>query len=191
MIPLRPVGHVLLWCGFLAGTYLCVQRVEIADAPWRTIDWPLYGMALLVGCVGVVILRWTRRREATHSHKLEANIQVLEASLRHLRPQLAEWMKRRDQIEVHAVHGMIDSELMEHVDRFVTAREAVIYTFGLQSYAQLMTDFSIAERNLNRAWCASADGYVDEVWLSLDRADLKLQAVAEHLAECQKRRLPG
>jgi hypothetical protein len=71
---------------------------------------------------------------------------------------------------------------MASIDDFVMARSTLIHTYGLREYAELMTDFSIAERNINRAWSASADGYIDEVWLSLERANRQLQTVAEHLA---------
>ncbi len=92
-----------------------------------------------------------------------------------------------DQFDVFEVHQIIDSKLMDDINNFVAARETLIHTFSMQDYANLMTEFSIAERNINRAWSASADGYVDEVWLSLERAQQRLRAAAARLDQCKRR----
>jgi hypothetical protein len=44
-----------------------------------------------------------------------------------------------------------------------SARESIAYSYGLAAYADVMSPFAAGERYLNRAWCASADGYVDEI----------------------------
>ncbi len=186
MNPLRLVGHLLLWAGFLAGAFLAVRNVEVTDAPWTTVDWPSYALALLIGVVGVVILRVTNKQAVTHTDKLQSDIKVLEVSVKDLLAELGDFILKRDKTNVFEVHGLIDTRLMESISNFVEARHTLIHTYGLRQYAQLMTDFSIAERNINRAWSASADGYVDEVWLSLDRAESKLQAVATNLIEYRK-----
>ncbi len=186
MNPIRLVGHVLLWCGFLGGSFATVQHVELAHDKWNTIQWSLYAMALAVGIVGVIILRVTQKQTATHSDKLDSDIKVLEVSVRDLLNRLSELIKNRQQTDVFAVHKLIDSRLMESIGDFVESREAAIHSFGLGQYAELMTDFSVAERNINRAWSASADGYIDEVWASLDRAENKLQAVDKNLTEYKK-----
>ena len=148
--------------------------------------WPLYALALGVGVAGVVILRMTQMQAATHADKLESDIKIMEVSVKDLLAELRRLLLKRDKTNVFAVHELIDTRLMESISNFVEARETLIHTYGLRQYAELMTDFSIAERNINRAWSASADGYVDEVWLSLDRAESKLQAVATNLIEYRK-----
>jgi hypothetical protein len=65
---------------------------------------------------------------------------------------------------------MIDDRLALDLATFVNARETMIHIHGLQAYADVMTQFAAAERSINRAWSASADGYIDEVWICLDRA---------------------
>ncbi len=135
---------------------------------------------------GVVLLRITQKQAATHVDKLDADIQVLDTSIENLLTQLAKLIKSQQQTDVYAVHGMIDSRLMESINLFVEARETLIHTYGLRSYATLMTDFSIGERNINRAWSASADGYIDEVWLSLKRAEGRLRTVAQNMSEYKK-----
>ena len=183
----RLAGHILLWCGFLVGAYLAVQHVENVADKWSTIRWPLYLAALAVGTIGVGLLRVTQKQAATHSDKLDADIKILDVSIKNLLAELATMLENQKKTDVYQVHKLIDSQLMASIDNFVMARSTLIHTYGLREYAELMTDFSIAERNINRAWSASADGYIDEVWLSLERANRQLQTVAEHLAGYQKK----
>jgi hypothetical protein len=190
MNPMRVAGHILLWCGFLVGAYVTVQHAENTADKWSTIAWPYYGLALSVGIAGVVILRATQRRAATHTDKLDADIKTLEVSVTNLLRQLGQLTTKPSQTDVFEVHKIIDSKLMDDLSGFVESRKTLIHIYGMREYAELMTDFSIAERNINRAWSASADGYVDEVWLSLERAEARLTAVAGHLAEYKKNQLP-
>ncbi len=189
MNPIRWTGHFLLWCGFLGGVFVAVRNTEIANAKWSTIEWPLYALAIAVGTVGVVILRMTQLQSATHADKLESDIKILEVSIRDLLAHFANLLKSKQQLDVYSIHKLIDAQLMESINNFVEARETLIHTYGLRQYAELMTDFSTAERNINRAWSASADGYVDEVWLSLERANNRLQVVAQHLVEYKQEAL--
>ena len=55
MSAMRIIGHVLLWIGFLAGALIAVQSTENPDAPWATIIWERYLLAIYVGVVGVVV----------------------------------------------------------------------------------------------------------------------------------------
>ncbi len=182
MTPLRLVGHVLLWTGFFAGSLVAVQNLEVAENKWATVNWTWYAAALAVGICGVVLLRLTKRQATTHAHKLEDDLGTLDSSTSTLMAKLADLRKQRDSVPVGAVLHFIDDELMPHIAEFVEARESLVHTYGMQQYADVMTDFAAGERNINRAWSASADGYVDEVWASIDRADSKMRAVGERLA---------
>ena len=53
--------------------------------------------------------------------------------------------------------------LMVDLGEFVDARETMIPRLGMQAYADVMSAFATGERQINRAWSASVDGYVDEV----------------------------
>ena len=46
----------------------------------------------------------------------------------------------------------------------------MVHVFGMQNYADVMSNFAAGERYINRVWSASTDGYVDEVNLYLDKA---------------------
>ena len=46
----------------------------------------------------------------------------------------------------------------------------MIHVFGMQNYADVMSNFAAGERYINRVWSASTDGYEDEVRAYLVRA---------------------
>jgi len=80
------------------------------------------------------------------------------------------------EIEAPAVPlSRIDEELMPDIHDFVEARESMIPHLGMQSYANIMSPFANGERLLNRAWSASADGYVDEVRTCIQGARAELE----------------
>ena len=58
----------------------------------------------------------------------------------------------------------------------------MIPAFGMTAYAEVMSRFAAGERLLNRAWSASADGYLDEVVQSLAAGNAHLQAARELFA---------
>ena len=61
-----------------------------------------------------------------------------------------------------------------HVPPFIAARPALVARLGLGGYAQLMDHFAAAERQLNRAWSAAADGYATDAVECLDNASTLL-----------------
>lgn len=177
----RIFGHVLLWSGFLSGALLAVRRTEVEDDPWSTISWPAYAVALSVAVAGVVLLRSTKRTARLGSERHAADVDQLDAALDRLHKQLRLWQLGKDKPGVYDVHGQIDELLSPDLALFAELRESLIDSFGLQEYAGIMTHFALAERTINRMWSASADGYVDEVNASLDRAVAHLETAIERL----------
>ena len=85
----------------------------------------------------------------------------------------------RKTLDVYEIKDRIDEQLAPELASFADAREAMIPSFGMQGYADVMTRFAGAERMINRAWSASADGYIDEVWKCLERASALLDEAGE------------
>jgi hypothetical protein len=56
----------------------------------------------------------------------------------------------------------------------------MVHVFGMQNYADVMSNFAAGERYINRVWSASTDGYADEVNLYLDRALSQFREAHEH-----------
>ena len=171
---MRALGHLFLWGGFLAASFLSVR---IADR----VEWPLYGAAVAVATLGVVLLRLSSRRAGLETDKLNANSTILSASLERLTTQIDALLAARETTDVFSVHGRIDAELVAPLNAFVAARESMIHLYGLQPYAEVMTRFAGSERMLNRAWSASADGYIDEVWKCVEIALVEMRAARTKL----------
>jgi hypothetical protein len=182
----RICGHLLLWIGFLVGAFVSVRSTEVKDAPWLTISWPVYGVALFVAIIGVIILRTTKRPVVVDSKGEVGAIDELATILSRVHATVDRWNKTSGKISVYDFHGMIDEELADDLGRFADLREALIPEFGLDHYARIMTEFALAERTVNRIWSASADGYVDEVQTCLSRAGSHLSAARRCLDEAIK-----
>ena len=129
-------------------------------------------------------------RVTKHPAKVAADQQTgavdeLAALLTRLHATVEGWAATAEKVPVYDVHGMIDEELADDLGRFAELRETLAAEFGLDHYARIMTEFALAERTINRAWSASADGYVDEVRVSLARAVAHLSVASERLKEAR------
>ena len=140
---------------------------------------------MLVAVVGVVALRLTKQPLAAAAAGRSGAVEELVEILQKLHGTLDRWTAASDQLSVYDVHGMIDEEVADELGRFAELREAIIPEFGLDHYAQVMTEFALAERTINRAWSASADGYIDEVQACLRRATLHLSAAQRCLDDAR------
>lgn len=171
---MRKLGLFLFLAGFLAGAFVIVQQR-------MAVNWLHYGAACALSVAGVVVLRLTSKGEATAENVLTQNMQLVLTSLEQLQSKLHKLNETRDEVGVYGICNHIDNELMADLSNFVAARETVIQKHGLDTYARMMDAFAGGERALNRAWSASADGYIDEAWSSLDRAERGFQTALSHV----------
>ncbi len=176
---MRNLGHALMWLGFLGAAFVTTRQLD-------RVDWMAYAAAAAVGVLGVILLRRTAAEAATDTELVRTNMAALETSSRRLVENLETMNKDRESIFVYDVHGKIDAELNPDLAAFAEAREAMIHGIGLQEYAHVMDQFARSERAINRAWSASADGYIDEVWTYLGFAEKSMREadriLTSHLA---------
>jgi hypothetical protein len=152
-----------MWLGFLGAAFVSTRQ---ADA----VQWPLYAATAAVGVAGVGILRRTGGPSAAKAEVVHGSIAQLESRLTRLVQGLTALNREKDSVFVYDVHARIDRDLLEDLASFADDREAMIHGMGLVPYAAVMDAFARAERQINRAWSASADGYVDEVWACMAKA---------------------
>jgi len=151
---------------------------EEAPSP---IHWPAYIISLSVAGAGVVLLRLTPKSiDADQNHTATGTLEDLATLLDRVQTKIDDWIAQFDDIFVYDFHGKIDAELSNDLGNFADLRELMIPAFGLDHYARIMTEFALAERTINRIWCASADGYIDEVRECLQRA-------SDHLKDAKLR----
>ena len=174
-------GQLLLWIGFLGGSLACVFRLENTEDKWSTIPWGMYAAGAAIGIVGVVLLRMDKASKQSASAESESDFQTVRDSLQTVAERIAALNDKLEGMTCEDVLEYIDQECVPPCAEFVDGRELLISRFGSQVFAAVMTEFASGERYMNRAWSASADGYVDEVEKSLGYANTFFTAAVEEL----------
>ena len=171
---MKQLGYLLLIGGFLAGAYATALDVQHTR-------WTLFVPAALIAAAGLVQIKRGARGEATAEHVLTANKAELESSLRGIVTALESLKQRIGEMPVDALRLQIDADFRENLRRFADARESMVHLFGVQTYADIMSDFAAGERNLNRVWSASTDGYASEAHEYIDRAGQRFREAERQL----------
>lgn len=157
------LGYLLIAVGFLSGAYFSVT--DEVEVPWTMVV-----PSLLIGALGIGLVRRGLRRERQVTAGTEAGLGELESALERIVDNASRLDRDKTEISVYDVRHRIDSDFMTDLDIFVQGREGIGHRHGLQAYADVMSHFATAERYLNRCWSASTDGYQDEVHNYIVRA---------------------
>ena len=171
---MKSFGYVLIIVGFVAAAYFTSLHPTEVDLP------PFLG-ALIAGCIGVGIVRYTTHKAAHHEEHIQASIETISKSLRSLAEKTTALDERKDEINVYDLRHEIERELPEDIDAFVGSRESIARSFGLQAYAEVMNEFAAGERYINRVWSASTDGYIDEAHTYIGKARSQFDAAVSKL----------
>jgi hypothetical protein len=171
---MKVIGFLLLIGGFLVAAYSTALDTDATA-------WVLFVPAALIGIAGVGVVKRDARGEARSESVLSANRNELSASLGSIVKNLDDIVSRKDSIGIEALRDEIDRLLRTDLRRFADARESMIHLYGLQTYADIMSEFASGERYINRVWSASADGYGDEASAYLDRARAQFQHASGQL----------
>jgi hypothetical protein len=170
---MKNIGYLLITVGFLFGSYFSVvDTVEVA--------WSFVIPGLILGLLGVAMAQIASRGSRRGVEAVHTSMNELEESLARIVDNARKLDEEKETIDVYDVRHQIDDLFMSDLDIFVENRESIGHAFGLQSYADVMTQFATGERYLNRCWSASTDGYIDEVRTYLTRTQ-------EHFAEALKK----
>ena len=119
-------------------------------------------------------MRRVKSHDTLDEAKTEAEYSAVRNSLEDVLSAISRLNATTDRTP-NEVLGSIDGECAEPLSDFAEARQAIVKRFGLNTYADVMTEFASGERLINRSWSAAADGYVDEVTASLNRAEQHLR----------------
>lgn len=171
---MKHIGYLLLAGGFVFAAFATALDTVATD-------WNLFMPAALAGMAGVYSLKRHARGEARSEHVLTANRAELNESLGSIVSNLDALNEAGDAISTEKLRVEIDSRLRDDLRRFADARESLIHLFGLQAYANVMSDFAAGERYVNRVWSASADGYDAEARRYLEKAATQFRAAGQQL----------
>lgn len=173
-------GYLLLVVGFLAGAYVACLDPEV-------INWRWFVPAVVFAAIGVQQIKQAASTAARDRGRLSSERDVIEGSLERIVANLESLRSGSAAIPPFEMRFEIDRLFRDDLTKFVEAREALARLYGIQAYADIVSEFAAGERYLNRVWSASADGYVDEVSTYLDKAYVqfgharrRLEAVQAH-----------
>ena len=167
---------LLVIASFLAGSFLSVLDP-------REVNWAYLIPVLLAGVAGLWLYRAAQHRETRAGDRLAGNIDILAKSLANILFNLEELNRRGDDLPVYDARFEIDRLFREDLNNFADARESMVHVFGIQNYADVMSNFAAGERYINRVWSASTDGYVDEVREYLEKARKQFTEGHRHFTE--------
>lgn len=160
---MKRIGLALVW-----GCFLVASLVAVLEA--TLINWLMFVPLFAGGFVGVAMIRAGTKQEEQSSHRIDANIQTIHASLENVVSKVTQLNNDKANINTYDMRHKIDEMVLQDIDNFVEARETIGHKYGLQQYADVMSHFAAGERYLNRVWSCSADGYIDEVNEYLERS---------------------
>ncbi len=176
---MKTLALVLIIGAFLAGAFLSVLDP-------RTVNWMLLAPVLVVGAIGLWLHRKAVHGASRAEHLLAGNINTLSTSLDNILGNLEALHARKTELPTHEARFEIDRLFREDLNKFAEARESMQHVFGMQNYADVMSNFAAGERYINRVWSASTDGYVDEVNAYIDRALDQFREAHEHFHELKE-----
>jgi len=170
---MKTIALLMVVISFLAGSFLAVLDP-------RLINWNYMIPVLVFGVIGLGIYRKAQREETRSGHLLAGNMEILDRSLSNILANLESLCRRGDDLPVYEARFEIDRLFRDDLNNFADARESMIHVFGIQHYADVMSNFAAGERYINRVWSASTDGYVDEVHKYLERARAQFTEGRQH-----------
>lgn len=166
---LRTIGIFIIVVGALGACLFAIVNPE-------AVAWLPYGLFLGLGAAGVFLVQLATRQEATDANALAGQIGDVRESAEELARLSAELQASYTKGEdVYDLPGRIDRDFPGPFGRFVEARESIARLHGVQTYADIMSDFAAGERYLNRVWSAAAEGYIDEADIYLGKAARQLE----------------
>ena len=171
---MKNAAYALLAAGFLGAAYVTALDVD-------AVDWLWFGPAAIAAIAGVVLAKRADRARARSGELLENNRNELNASLDSIVRELGRITEGKA-ASGEQLLDWIDEKLRPHLRRFAEARESMVHLYGLQTYADVMSEFAAGERYINRVWSTTADGYHEEADVYLARAIEQFEDARKQLA---------
>jgi hypothetical protein len=173
---MKSLGYLMITIGFLAGALVAVLHTD-------QVRWGLFSASMVVGAAGIGIIQVAKRRKTRFKEKLADNVQSLQTGLGRIVENIGRLDAEKASLDPYEVRHRIDELFPDDLNEFVEGRESIAHVHGLHAYAEVMSYFAAGERYLNRVWSASADGYIDEVHMYLEKAHAQFAETLEKLKQ--------
>ncbi len=149
----------MIAAGFLGAAYATSLHAQ-------QVDWTLFAISAFISAAGVIIAKRLDSVDARSESVLNTNRAELNDSIANIVTRLDDTADASGE----QLRDWIDEQLRPDLRRFADARESMVHLYGLQTYADIMSNFATGERYINRVWSASADGYESEAKTYLEKA---------------------
>ena len=210
---MKYLGQLLLWIGFLSGSFATVFRlpaegaryakglqpaqelrfeipdmseVVVGEDGWHLIPWGWYGISAAICLVGTVLIRRSLASPAMVSDDTHKDLDEMRHNLSSLIEHTDQLSNEIPSMAPSKITRFVDDVLADDFRSFAENRESIIPKFGLTIYADIMTNFAAGERYVNRAWSAAADGYVDEAAHCIEHANTLLTGALSELDQAEQ-----
>ena len=177
---MKKIGYIIITVGFLAGSLAAVISEE-------GVYWGYFILSILVGAAGIVLVHFGRHKESRAEDKLASNIQAIEDSLGRIVGNITQLNSDKQSIDTYDIRFRIDELFLDDLAIFVDARRSISHIFGLVAYGEIMSSFAAGERYLNRVWSASADGYIDEVNIYIEKSRQQFTECLAKIQSCKSK----
>jgi len=167
---MKKLAHIMIAAGFLGAAFATSLHAQ-------EVDWTLFAIAALVSAAGVVLSKRLDNADARSESVLSNNRSELNESISNIVTDLEDSAS----LSGEQLRDWIDEHLREDLRRFAEARESMVHLYGLQTYADIMSNFATGERYINRVWSSSADGYDAEAESYLGRAAEQFRSAQSQL----------
>ena len=158
-----------------------LSEVTVPEDGWNLVPWSWYLISVGVSVAGIVLLYMNRAVAGKQSETTKSNLKQIKLNLENLITNIARLIKNQHSMPPSKITEFIDDELADDFREFAEGRDSITAEHDLSVFAEVMTQFAAAERSVNRAWSAAADGYVDEASTCLERAEMLLATAREEL----------
>lgn len=136
-------------------------NIEVLNS-WATINWTWYLVSAAICFGGVCLLRMASKSTDSTGEKSVSNLKQIKASLAAAIVNAKELNNSVAKFKPRQTLEFIEEKLLSDLSDFAEGRDSITAEYGLEVFANVMTQFAAGERAINRAWSASADGYVEE-----------------------------
>ena len=166
-----------------------VRRVRVKEFSFGRWDhkW-LFLLALGALLAGGLIIRREDAQQVAALLNREADAQetpayALESARRDVDQLIGELVGQRREEQMAHITARLDKIQQTYLAAFVDARPELVGRYGIAGFARIMDSFAAAERTLNRAWSAAADGVLPASIEALQIGMAHLQETQRRLAE--------
>lgn len=163
-----------------------VTAEVVVKNAWQTVNWLWYLCSAGVCLVGVCLIQMSKRNSASSTaEKSESSLKQIKANLANAIVNTTTLTNSISEFKPRQILEYIEENLLEDLRDFADGRDAITAEHGLEVFANVMTQFAAGERAINRAWSASADGYVNEAETCVQHGLAMLESANKLLKEAE------